>query len=224
MDTVAGLFWKRENPDMFNVPYSTDTIRIPNVLAPGNETSDSALEFDIAPAWGADLARLKSIVIALTGTADDRDLNSGNWSPEIQKAVIQAFETGAPAFINTVTAIRNLAVPGRMALRAGLVTAIDPKNDQPVAVKTGEAFSRICGHSELTGIALFLALKIVTLSGQQNIDPRFFVQPSGSISPGMPEQKTSSVNGARKRSRRPGTADASGKTDSQPAGISQPNG
>lgn len=205
----------------FHVPYATDKQKIPNGLIAGNEAADNPVEFDISPAWGADLARLKSVVIALTGVADERDLSVGNWTPAMQEAVIKAFETGAPAFINTVTAIRGLTIPVPMALRAGIIPAVPPSGPATlVPITTGEEFSRICGHSELTGIALFLAFKIVALTGKQDIDTRFFAQPSGSGGPGTQPATTTTAGSAPSTSRRRGTAASRVKTASQPAGTS----
>lgn len=198
----------------FTAPYQTDTVRIPNQLIPGNETSDSPVEFDIAPAWGPDLARLKSLVVACSGLIQDQD-----WSPRMQEAVIKGFETGAPAFVNTVTAIRNLAVPMRMALRAGILGS-PPKGttpDSPVPITTGEEFSHVCGA--LTGTGLLVAMKIVTLSGKNELDPRFFAQPSGSGGVGTRRRTTTTAGSAPRTPRRRGTAGSQ-----QTAGDSQPSG
>lgn len=190
---------------MFDVPYSTATERIPDTLAPDNSISNNPLEFDLVPAWGPDLARLKSVMTASLGLVND-----GNWSPELQAAVIAGFETGAPAFVNTVTTIRGLTIPAAMALRGGILPALPPgmKLDGRIPVTTGAEFSRICGAPEFTGIALHVAFKIVGLTGKQQVDARFFVQPSGSGGAGTSGPTATTVRNARRTSKKPGTAAA----------------
>ncbi len=199
---------------MFTVPYSTDTLKAPDEIIPGNSVADAPVEYDIAPAWGADLARLKSIVIASTGlTSDD------TWTPQLQESVIKAFETGARAFVNTVPAIRNLYVPARMALRAGVIGRLSPgmNLDSQVPVINGTQFSAIAGA--VAGQAFWLAMKIISLSNQQEVDPRFFEQPSGSGGPGTSAATTTTAGSARNGSRRRGTAAKQGKTGSRQPGT-----
>ncbi len=183
---------------MFEVPYATDTVRIAADLLPGNDTSDNPLEFDIVPPWGPDLARLKSLMLATTGLTDD------GWSPAMQELVIKAFETGASAFVNTVTAVRGLSVPRAMALRAG-IEIHDPKT-QRVQITTGVDFSKVCGALQLAPIALHVAFQIVALSKKQDVDPRFFVQPSGSGGAATVGAGNTSVTTAPNGSGRRGTA------------------
>lgn len=109
----------------YAVPYATDTLRIPNAMIPGNETSDNPVEFDIAPAWGPDLARLRSVVSAADALSRDTGDN-GSWTPAVQDATIKGFEVGAPAFANIILAIRGLTIPVQMALRAGVLPTIQP--------------------------------------------------------------------------------------------------
>lgn len=193
----------------FTIPYSTETVRVPNFLIKGNETADAPVEFDIAPAWGADMARIKSVVVASAGLSSDEE-----WSPGVQNAVIKAFETGGSAFVNTVLAIRNLSIPMRMAIRAGIISApaAGAAVDTPVPIVNGEQFSRIAGA--IAGQAFWLAMKIVHLSGKQEIDPRFFVQPSGSGGQGTSGRRTTTAGSAPKTSRRRGTAGSQEKTES----------
>lgn len=202
----------------FEVPYSTDTFRpVIDDIVPGNATADDPLEFDIAPAWGGDLARLKSVVFATVGLAQD-----GDWSPATQAAVIKAFETGAVAFVNTITAIRGLRIPAAMAIRAGILVGTPPGGPgAKVQVTTGEQFSRICGA--LTGTALHVATAIIKLSGKNEVDPRLFVQPSGSGGQGTQPARTSTAGSARSKSRRRGTAASRRKAASQQPGTSQPS-
>lgn len=201
----------------FQVPYSTDTVRIPDALIPGNENSDNPVEFDIAPAWGPDTARLKSIVMASAGLVDDSGV--GQWSPDVQAAVIGGFTTGAPAFVNTVLAIRGLTVPARMALRAGLIAVLTPGQtpDTPIPVLTGADFARLAGA--LTAQAMFVAMKIISLTGKQDIDPRFFVQPSGSGGIGTPSQPPTTAASVRRTSRRRATAASQAQTASPAPGT-----
>ncbi len=186
---------------MFEAPYSTSKIRIPNSLVPGNEESDNPLEFDIAPAWGADLARLRSVMEA-SAVVD------GGWDATTQDVVIKAFQTSAGAFVNAVTAVRGLVVPFRMALRAGLVGAMDPKAgpDTKIHVTTGADFGRISSDPNMLGIALFVTFEIMKLSRANNMDTRFFMQPSGSGGAGTGGRTRTRARGARKASSEAATA------------------
>lgn len=200
----------------FNVPYSNDTVRIPDAMVAGNSTADNPVEYDIVPAWGADLARLKSIMFASIHLAD----NSPNWAPDVQEAVIKACETGARAFANTVTKVRGLTVPVSMALRAGLIS--DEQASQlvvgSVPITTGEQFTRIAGA--LAGHAFYVAMKIIELSGKQEVDPRFFEPASGSGGQGTSKKQTSTARSARRGSRSKGTAGSPAQTATPPAGTS----
>jgi hypothetical protein len=205
----------------WHVPYTRHTFRPVNDILPGNEHADHPVEFDIVPAWGGDLARIKSIVFASTGLIQERV-----WSPDVQEAVIKAFDTGGPAFIDTVTAVRGLTIPSIMAVRAGLILdpptkvlengQTVPDHDAPHAILNGLAFSRICGA--LPAMALHVASEIAKISdkAEQAMDPRFFKQPSGSSSAATGAKgRGSNATTARRTSRRRGTA-ASGSvpTDS----------
>lgn len=194
----------------FHVPYHTKTVTPPNDMVPGNLESDNPCQFDIAPAWGADLARIKSIVFAATGLVQIQD-----WSGPIQDAVIAAFGSGAPAYINTVTAIRGLTIPAAMAYRAGLLKDLPtkvleggqvvPDPEAPYAVTSGVAFSMICGA--LPAMGLYVASEIASISEKAEADARFFGQPSGSGGTGTANQaKASTAKTARRRSRRRGIA------------------
>jgi len=181
----------------YAIPYHRHTFRPVNDQLAGNATADNPVEFDICPAWGADWARIKSIIYASLGLAQD-----GVWSPEVQHAVIAAFDSGAQAFVNTVEAIRGL-----MAVRAGILPDI-PKGqsaDTQVPVTTGVQFSRICGAVPV--IALQVASEIAKLSQEaEAVDPRFFAQPSGSGGRGTKKKRRSTASSARSTSRRQGTA------------------
>jgi hypothetical protein len=185
---------------MFEVPYAGGTARIPNALIPGNEESNAPVEFDITPAWGPDMARLRSVLEA------SLSISGPSWDPATQDVVIKAFETGAGAFVNTVAGIRNLSIPKAMALRAGIL--VDPKGpaDLKVPIVTGEQFGRICGDPHLLGITLYVAFEIMKLSKANRVDPRFFTQPSGSGSAGTRGRKRSTAGGARRTPAKHGTA------------------
>ncbi len=192
---------------MHKIPYH----RFPNFrpgidLIPGNDAADNPVEFDLAPAWGPDLARIRSIVTASIGLTQDAE-----WSAQIQNMVIAAFETGAPAFVNTVEAVRGLTIPAAMALRAGLIQempkvpgTLTPDYDQHVPVTSGLAFSKICGA--VPAMALIVAMKIMEISAKTEVDPRFFVQPSGSGATAMPAATATGAGSAPSTSRRRGTA------------------
>lgn len=199
---------------MHHVPYSIDTFKPIDAIVPGNSTADNPLEFDIVPPWGPDLARLKSVILAATGLVEE-----SGWTPEVQAAVIAAFDTGASAFTNTVTAIRGLTIPARMALRAGVIREIPPGGnmDTPVPIVSGQQFSSIAGA--VGGLALHVAFALVNLAGKQDIDARFFVQPSGSGGPGTPKAKRSTAGNARPASRRRETAAGPTGPTNPPAGT-----
>ena len=196
----------------YQVPYTRDTFRIPNTVIPGNEQSDNPVEFDLAPAWGSDMARIRSMIQATVGLVTEN-----GWTPEIQDSVLKSFDTGAGAFVNTVEAIRGLTIPAAAAVRAGLLDKVPthvpagkteavPYPDAPFAITDGVAFSRVAGG--MTVLALIVAMKIADLSqtAEKALDPRLFVQPSGSGGPGMPSGTNGTADSARRPSRRPGTA------------------
>jgi len=206
---------------MFHVPYADDTIRIPDGILPGNQSDPNPVEYDIVPAWGPDLARLKSIMVACTGlAAPDTTRTDAGWTPEVQDAVVKGFEMGAAGFRQTITAIRGLTIPLRMALRAGLLAELQPgqRGQDSYPIVNGEQFSRICGA--LSGQALFVAMKIIELSGKQEVDPRFFAQPSGSGAAVTPAATTTTAGSARRESRRRGTAAARRTADNPQPGTS----
>jgi hypothetical protein len=200
----------------FQTSYQRDTVRVSDTLIPGNSNSDSPVEFDICPAWGADIARIKSIIYATLGLAQD-----GDWSPEVQANVIEAFGTGGAAFVNTVERIRNLTVPAVAALRAGLITELPksvkpgdqaptPDHEAPFPITNGTQFAKVCGG--MLPIALEIAFAIGKLDGAK-ADARFFGQPSGSgetatgkkagrstagIVPRLPRRRVTAGKGGRK--------------------------
>lgn len=204
------------------IPYHTDTFRPVSDVIPGNETADNPVEFDLVPAEGPDLARLKSVVFAAAGLTQE-----SSWTPDVQEAVIKAFETGAMAFVNTVEAIRGLTIPAAMAKRVGIITELPthvpegttapvPNPKAPIPVLHGLSFSKICGFVPL--MAFHVAMRLVDLSNKaEAIDPRFFGQPSGSGGQRTAGQTNGTAGNARRRSRRRETAGGQA-----PAGSQQP--
>lgn len=200
----------------YQIPYHRNPgFRPVNDLIPGNATSDNPLEFDLAPAWGPDLARIRSIIHASLGLTQGAE-----WGDDIQRSVIASFEHGAAAFVNTVEAVRGLTVPAAMAFRAGLITEQDYPtlpgtktldHQAQVAVRTGLAFSRICGA--VPAMAIHVAMQIAEISAKSEAvqDPRFFGQPSGSGGTVTRQRKRSAARAASRTSRRRETA-ASGGT------------
>lgn len=197
---------------MLHIPYHTETYKLPDGLVPGNSTSENPVQFHLAPAWGADLARIKSVIFATSGLVQADD-----WSPAMQQAVSEAFEHGSKAFGNTILKIDGLTIPATMAQRAGLIadlptfvpvgkTEPEPNPQAPVPVINGIAFGRICGSGSVLAVSMSVAAKIASLSEEAQVDPRFFAQPSGSGGPVTQPATTTTAKRARRISRRRGTA------------------
>lgn len=193
----------------YQIPYDTDTWKPDNDLIPGNAHADNPVEFDLAPAGGPDLARLKSVIYASAGLT-----NEGVWSPDMQAAVIAAFESGAEVFQRCVTAIRGFTVPAALAVRVGLLTKIPvaadaegqvrPDHKAPVPITTGYEFAKIAGFQ--TALSLAAAFEIMKISRQvTSLDPRLFERPSGLSSPGTPDARIGTVKPVPKRPGRRGT-------------------
>lgn len=194
----------------YQIPYDTDTWKPGDDLIPGNTHADNPVEFDLAPAGGPDLARLKSVLYASAGLT-----NEGVWSPDMQAAVIGAFDTGADVFERCVTAVRGYTVPAALAVRVGLLMKLPviadadghvrPDPQAPVPVTTGHEFAKVAGFQ--TAMALSLAFEIMKLSRQvARLDARLFVRPSGSSSAGTPDAPSGTARRVPKRSGRRGTA------------------
>jgi hypothetical protein len=203
----------------FTLPYHRKSFR-PEIdaLIPGNQTADDPVEFDLAPAWGPDKARMKSVMFATMGLVQD-----GDWSPQTQATVIAAFETGAPAFVNTVEAIRGLNIPSVMAVRAGLLAEIptkpregggmEPDPEKKFPITTGGQFAKICGA--VPALSLAVALEIIKLSDKATAgtDPRFTQPRSGSGARVTRAKRSSTAPSARKPRSGTGTADAPAPTE-----------
>lgn len=193
----------------YDIPYHRHpNFRPVDDLIAGNSNADNPVEFDLVPAWGADLARIRSIVHASMGL-----VQGAEWGDDIQRSVIASFGHGAPAFINCVEAIRGLTVPAAMGLRAGLIQELPmvpgtttPNPTMKIPVTTGLAFSKVCGA--VAAMALHVAMKIAEISAQGDAiqDGRFFVQPSGSGPTGTPAPSPTTAAAASPTSRRRGTA------------------
>jgi hypothetical protein len=167
-----------------HLSYATTTYRPPNAVIPGNDDDAHPTEFDLLPAEGPDLARIKSAIVGTAGLVIDAP-----WTEQTQDVVVSAIKHGAPAFIETIAAIRGLTVPAAMAHRVGVIGELPghlapggsspvPNPAAPIAVTTGAQFSRICGF--LPVLSMFVAQQIVELSNRTGIDARFFEPPSGS--------------------------------------------
>jgi hypothetical protein len=167
-----------------HLSYARDTYRPPSAVVPNNDTASTPVEFDLAPAEGPDLARLKSIIVSTGGLVGDVV-----WTKEVQDLVVAAFHHGAPAFVQTVTAVRGLTVPAAMAVRVGLLAELPvhvpagasapvPNPEAPVPIPSGRAFAAICGFVPL--LAMHIANEILKLTTRSGIDLRFFEPPSGS--------------------------------------------
>lgn len=170
----------------YQLRYATKTYRPGNDVIPDNEASSTPVEFDLAPAEGTDLARLKSIIVGMGGLVADMP-----WTADAQHVVTSSIQNGASAFTNTVRAVRNLTVPAGMALRAAIVAQKDipkrvlvpgqppaPDLEAQIPVRTGFEFARVCGFVPV--LSMHLGKEILELTNESGIDPRFFVPPSGS--------------------------------------------
>lgn len=193
-----------------HVPFETNTYTVPDELLPGNSLDPNPVEFDLEPAWGPDLARLKSVAYGTLGITQTQQ-----WTPEVQEAVIGAFQVGAPGFANTVKGVRGLTVDARMALRGGLIaelptTVVDgrtvPDLKAKFVITNGFQFSKIC--TGMIAMSMLVAAEIIKLSeaAEKAMDPRFFPQPSGSGGTGTPgKTPAGTAKTARRRTKKRGT-------------------
>jgi hypothetical protein len=214
---------------MFVIPFTEDVYTPDDETIPGNSTAVNPVQFDISPAQGPDMARLKSLIYADFGLT-----HATNWSPETQEAVIKAFETAGPVFQNTVSGVRGLAVPAALAVKVGILgampTKVDPQDpnrrvpdrEQAVPVSNGLDFSRVQGYFPV--LALRVGMAIMNLNGQApKQDQRFFEQPSGSGGRKTRKRTPGNVPAAQSRSRRRETAGESGQTASGQTSTSRPD-
>jgi hypothetical protein len=186
----------------YQIPYESATFTPDDDLIPGNAKADNPVVFEIVPAGGSDLARLKSVLYASAGLTAE-----GTWSPEMQAAVIGSFDLGAAVFERCVTSVRGLSIPAVLAVRVGLLAEIPvrandkgqvrPDPNAPVPITTGPEFTKIVPFQ--TALALTLCFEIMKISRQvERLDDRLFVEPSGSPSPVTPVALTGTVRRARK--------------------------
>jgi hypothetical protein len=194
----------------YQIPYEDATFTPDDDLIPGNLQADNPVKFELVPAGGPDLARLKSVLFAAAGLT-----NNGVWSPEMQAAVIGSFESGSGVFERCITAIHGFNIPAALAVRVGILNAVPVRADDegkvrpdpkaPVPITNGVEFSKIAGFQ--TALALAVAFEIMKISKQVNaLDPRLFAQPSGSPSAETAGGQTGTVRRVRKGPGRPGTA------------------
>jgi hypothetical protein len=177
------------------IPFRQAKFQPPDAVLKGNSTSPTPVVFHLSPAGGADLARIKSIIVATIGLT-----SMGDWSPETQQSVISSFTSGESLYDRTVDLIENLTIPAPLARKVGI--PVDPPTLEKVPVTTGAQFTKIAGY--VSSLALLVAFEIAKLSRElDELDPRFFEQPSGSISPATPA-RTSGTAGrvGRRRGKR----------------------
>lgn len=184
------------------IPFAEKTIR--PLCVKGNEGAESPVEFDICAVGGAAKARLRSMILATSGLAE-----MGEWTDAVQKQVIASFENGAGVFIEGITEIRGLKVAAALALRVGILSEIpkglDRKSDIPIS--TGFHFSKICGFWPI--LSFEIAMAIAEISGQAEIDPRFFgwlgtslgrpAAPSGIAGPAAATRAANETAGSKTR-------------------------
>jgi hypothetical protein len=194
------------------IPFSKETFR--PLCVKGNAKAEAPTEFDICAVGGANRARLKSIIIASSGLAQ-----GGDWSPSVQDAVIKAFETGGGVFSAGVTSIRGLTAPAALFVTVGLLAEL-PKGVTPEAqipITNGIEFAQLCGYWPI--LAFEVALAIARISGQAEIDPRFFVWLSTSL--GMPEIPAGIAAPVERTRGRKGTAASKTSTAKRARGTSK---
>lgn len=143
---------------------------------PGNVDSDAPVEFDLSPVGGGELAKAKTLVTAL-GTLG---LVDAGWTAQHERTVVEGLKSAPDLFKAGIDAIRGLSVPAAMAVKVGLLPKVPdgltPDSDVPVT--TGEQFVRLVPYQ--TALALELVMRLVKLSTDADIDPRFFGSPTTS--------------------------------------------
>lgn len=199
----------------FKLSYRTTTFRPGDELIPDNSTAAVPVEFDLAPAEGVDLARIKSVIVSTAGISAD------GWSSAVQDAVIRAFETSAAAFVNTIERVRGLTIPAAMAHRVGLPV---PEGMTELQILNGLAYTRVCLFPEMLPLSMQLAAEILKLTNSLTVDPRLFAQPSGLQQPATASQGAdSNATPVPSTPAGNGTAGSVGKTASRRRGTSRRN-
>ena len=183
------------------IPFSQETF-VP-ICIKDNDVDPAPVEFDLSAVGGANRARLRSILVA----SEALDA-SGRWTPEIQESSIAAFRTGAGVFVDGIDAIRNLYVPAVLAKRLGLIAELPKVQDgetvPAVPVVNGREFSLVCGYWPI--LTFEVAMAIARLSGQAEIDPRFFVWLSTSLGVATPESLRGTAGSVRRVPKNSGIA------------------
>lgn len=151
------------------VPFNEDTYR--PLAIKGNADSDRPVEFDLSQVGDTDQARVKSLI-----TAFDELNFSKQWNADIQKRVVACLREGRQVFVNGIDAIRNLTVPYKLAVKAGLAAPGDERK-APVAITNGHEFAAIAAYQQV--LAIEIAMQIGKLCKEGDIDPRFFGLPAG---------------------------------------------
>jgi len=150
------------------IPFANETFR--PLCIKDNATATDPVEFELVAVGGVSRARLKSMIVATEGLSDAR----GAWSPAMQDSVIKAFAEGPGVFVEGVRGIRGLRVPLSLAAHVGIISEIpagaDPASEMPIV--SGFEFSRVAGFWPI--LAFEIAMALARLSGQAEIDPRFF--------------------------------------------------
>ncbi len=149
-----------------SIPFTQETYR--PLCVTGNDTATDPVVFELQAVGGVNKARLKSMLIASAGLDE-----GAAWSPEVQEAVIKSFETGPGVFVEGVRRISGLTVPARMALAVGIMPSLDGVDPETqIPIKSGYDFSKVSGFWPI--LAFEIACELSKISGQAEIDPRFF--------------------------------------------------
>lgn len=183
------------------IPFSFETFK--PISIKGNLEDPKPVEFELEAVGGSDRARLRAIILASEGMT----AGSAAWTPEVQAAVVAAFDTGAAAFRAGVRSVRNLSATAAHAVRVGILppdavrcpqypnAKIEP--DALVPILTGSEFAAVAGFFPL--LAFEVAIAIARLSGQSEIDPRFFDWLSTSY---VQQRERPRARGSARRARR----------------------
>jgi hypothetical protein len=188
----------------YQIPYTDGTFTPPDDIIPGNSTAEHPVVFHLSPVQGADRARLRSILFATGSLAD----SLGDWSPDMQNAVIAAYGKGGELFMRCVDKVEGLTVPGKMAKRA-LIIPPDKHDTVPdaadIPIRTGTDFAMISGY--VLSLSFLVAMEVAKMSNLlEGMDRRLFGSPSGSRSTGTPGPTPGTAGRAKRGRGRRGTA------------------
>lgn len=179
------------------IPFSSETFRPISII--NNDKAENPVEFDICAVGGPARAALKSVIVATGGLAA-----TGNWSPDVQDAVIAAFKNGGQAFVDGVTKVRGLTAPAALCVKVGLLAELPKGMDEntQIPITNGLEYSRVAGYWPMLSFEVGMAL--ARISGQAEIDPRFFAWLS--ISLGLPASPPGTAKRAERKRAPKGTA------------------